>query len=92
MVSSRAAAASTYVTSPILRWSQYPSLARRIKLDYHRRHGVYPNQFALFGYEAMRDVLLAIRRSDAAATPSKLLNAFFHLGERRGAINAVLGR
>jgi len=81
-----AAAGATYVTSPILRWSQYPRVARRIKLDYHRRHGVYPNQFALYGYEAMQDVLLAIRRSGAAATPARLLDAFFHLGARRGAI------
>jgi branched-chain amino acid transport system substrate-binding protein len=81
-----AAASVTYVTSPILEWSQYPPAAARIKRGFCRRHGVCPNQFALYGYEAMRDVLLAIQRSGWAASSPKLLHAFFHLGARHGVI------
>jgi ABC-type branched-subunit amino acid transport system substrate-binding protein len=80
-----AAASATYVTSPILEWSQYPPVARRVKEQYCRAYRTCPNQYALYGYEAMNDVLAAIRRA-SSTDPSALAHAFFHLGERRGVI------
>jgi len=81
------AAASTYVTSPILGWWQYPASARRMKRDYHRRFGIWPTKYALYGYEAVEDVLAAIQHADYQTGPAALLRAFFeHLGRRRGVI------
>jgi branched-chain amino acid transport system substrate-binding protein len=81
-----AAAAATYVTSPILEWSQYPPVARRVKQEYCRTYGACPNQYALYGYEAMRDVLATISRADYSSDPTALAHAFFHLGKRHGVI------
>jgi branched-chain amino acid transport system substrate-binding protein len=81
-----AAASATYVTSPMLEWSQYPPAARRVKQQYCRTYRVCPNQYVLYGYEAMEDILEAIRRAGYASDPQAIVHAFFHLGERRGAI------
>jgi branched-chain amino acid transport system substrate-binding protein len=81
-----AAASATYVTSPILEWNQYPPAARRVKTAYCRTYGVCPNQYVLYGYEAMSDVLAAIRKADYSSDPPALARAFFHLGERHGVI------
>ena len=57
-----AAAAATYVTSPILEPSQYPAPRAPCSRSYRRRYpgeGA-PSAYALYGYEAMEDVLAAI--------------------------------
>jgi ABC-type branched-subunit amino acid transport system substrate-binding protein len=81
------AAAATYVTSPILQTRQYPKLARRVLAAYRRRYGVAPTAYALYGYEAMRDVLKAIAAAgQRAGNRAALLRHFFHLGPIHGAI------
>jgi branched-chain amino acid transport system substrate-binding protein len=81
------ATAATYVTSPILSLGQYPKRARRVLAAYRRRFGVAPTTYALYGYEAMRDVLNAIKRAGAkAGNRAALLRAFFHLGPIHGVI------
>jgi branched-chain amino acid transport system substrate-binding protein len=81
-----AAASSTYVTSPILEWSQYPPAARRVKAAYCRAYAVCPNQYVLYGYEAMQDVLAAIKKAGYSSDPQAIVHAFFRLGQRHGVI------
>ena len=73
------------MTSPILGWWQYPAAARRMKQAYHRRFRLWPTKYALYGFEAVEDVLDAIRRADYQTGPAALLHAFF------GAHHGVLG-
>jgi branched-chain amino acid transport system substrate-binding protein len=56
-----AAAASTYLTTPLLPTAMYPRSARRVLADYRRTFGTDGGAYALYGYEAMRTVLDAIR-------------------------------
>jgi branched-chain amino acid transport system substrate-binding protein len=84
------AASATYVTSPILEPYQYPAAAWVELARYRARFKTAPTAYALYGYAAMRDVLLAIRRAGAQATNRPaLLKIFFH---HLGVIGDVLGR
>jgi branched-chain amino acid transport system substrate-binding protein len=84
------AASATYVTSPILEPYQYPAAAWVELARYRARFKTAPTAYALYGYAAMRDVLLAIRRAGAQATNrAALLKIFFH---HLGVIGDVLGR
>ena len=86
------AAASTYVTTPILSWSQYPPAAQRMKKAYHEMYRLWPTKFALYGYEAMKDILAAIKDAHYDTTPTRLIDAFFHhLGERTASRGSVIG-
>lgn len=83
----RAAAAATYVTSPILELRQYPPAAQRVLAEYRRLYGLAPSAYVLYGYEAMNDVLLAIAKAyPYAALRDKLLTAFHRLGTIHGVI------
>jgi branched-chain amino acid transport system substrate-binding protein len=57
------AGSSVYLTSPVLPVGLYPSSAQRVLGDYRRTFGSAADAHALYGYEAMRDVLDAIRRA-----------------------------
>ena len=85
-----AAAAATYATSPILEPSQYPAAAQRVFAEYRRLFpGVALTPYALYGYEAMRDVLLAIAKAGSkAASRPDLVKAFF---QRLGVIHGTIG-
>jgi branched-chain amino acid transport system substrate-binding protein len=84
------AASATYVTSPILEPDQYPPSGQRVFAEYRRLFpGIAPTVYALYGYEAMKDVLSSIRRAGSQAanrSASALVIAFFHLGEIHGVI------
>jgi branched-chain amino acid transport system substrate-binding protein len=84
------AANATYVTSPILELGQYPASGQRVFAAYRRLFpGTAPSAYALYGYEAMTDVLRSIRRAGRQAanrSGSALVIAFFHLGEIHGVI------
>jgi branched-chain amino acid transport system substrate-binding protein len=83
------AASATYVTSPILEPYQYPAAAWVELARYRARFKTAPTAYALYGYAAMRDVLLAIRRAGAQATNRPaLLKIFFH---HLGVVGDVLG-
>jgi len=85
-----AAARVTYVTSPILAPSQYPPAAQRVFAEYRRLLGAAPSVYALYGYDAMNDILAAIRRAGRqAANRTVLLRSFFALG--RSGFHGVLG-
>jgi branched-chain amino acid transport system substrate-binding protein len=84
------AASATYVTSPILEPYQYPAAAWVELARYRTRFKTKPTAYALYGYAAMRDVLLAIKRAGPEATNrTALLKIFFH---HLGVIGDVLGR
>jgi len=86
-------AAATYLTSPYLEISQYPPAARAILAGIARLFpGQTPDVYALYGYEAMNDVLSAIKRAKNPAQrgggPGGLVSSFFHLGVIHGVIGA----
>jgi branched-chain amino acid transport system substrate-binding protein len=58
-----AAAASTYVTRPVLGLRAYPGPAQRFARDFEQHYGKPPEPEALYGYEAMSALLAAIRRA-----------------------------
>jgi branched-chain amino acid transport system substrate-binding protein len=83
------AAAHTYLTTPLLPLSLYPAPAQQVLAAYQRRFHQAPGPYALYGYEAMSVVLLAIRRAghhgdDRAA----VIRQFFAISDR----DSVLGR
>jgi branched-chain amino acid transport system substrate-binding protein len=85
-----AAAAATYVTSPILEPGQYPPAAQAVFARYRRRFpGARVSPYLLYGYEAMADVLRAVKLvGRQAANRKKLVRAFF---KRLGRRDSVLG-
>ena len=75
-------ASATYLTSPYLRLSQYPPASRTVLAGIARLFpGHTPNVFALYGYEAMNDVLSAVERAknpaQRGAGPGGLSRASF---------------
>jgi len=84
-----AAAAATYVTSPMLEPDQYPPAAQAVFASYRRLFpGAAPSAYALYGYEAMEDVLSAIRLAGRyGAQRQHVVAAFFtRLGRRDGVL------
>ncbi|MGH2835210.1 MAG: branched-chain amino acid ABC transporter substrate-binding protein [Solirubrobacteraceae bacterium] len=57
------AEAVSTVGSPILPAHMYPSAAQRVFSQYRRQFGETPNPYALYGYESMSAVLVAIRQA-----------------------------
>jgi branched-chain amino acid transport system substrate-binding protein len=84
-----AAAASTYLTTPVLATYEYPPTAARILSAYRRHFGSEPGPNALYGYEAMSVVLDAIRRAASHGNDRQaVISSFFAVRNR----NSVLGR
>jgi branched-chain amino acid transport system substrate-binding protein len=73
-----AAAASTYLTTPLLPTAMYPRSAQRVLADYRRTFGADGGPSALYGYEAMRTVLDAIRRAGSRGNDRQaVIDRFF---------------
>jgi hypothetical protein len=89
-VTCRSAAGATYVTSPILEPRQYPTAARAVAAAFLRRFKTKATAYALYGYDAMEDILTAIKLAGRQATNrAALLRVFFHhLGVIHGAIGS----
>jgi branched-chain amino acid transport system substrate-binding protein len=60
-----AAAANTYLTTPVLPTALYPPAAKRVLRDYRSTFGTEGSPYALYGYEAMTVVLDAVRSAGA---------------------------
>jgi branched-chain amino acid transport system substrate-binding protein len=60
-----AAAAITYLTTPVLPVTLYPPVAQQVLLHYRSVFGAEGGAYALYGYEAMTVVLDAVRNSGA---------------------------
>jgi len=84
-----AAAASAYLTTPILSLDSYPPAAARVLADYRRRFGRAGGAYALYGYEAMSAVLDAIRRAGERGNDRRAVIDSFFAARSRG---SVLGR
>jgi len=83
------AASQTYLTTPILAASDYPSPAARVLGDYRARFGGDPGAYALYGFETMSVVLDAIRRAgDQGNNRQVVIERFFATSDR----DSVLGR
>jgi branched-chain amino acid transport system substrate-binding protein len=83
------AAASTYLTTPILPANLYPRPAAEVLQAYRRQFGGDPNAYALYGYEAMSVALLAIREAGLRGNDRQtVIGRFFAIRDRE----SVLGR
>ena len=84
-----AAAANTYLTTPVLAPRLYPPPAQRVLSDYRRTFGVEGTPYVLYGYEAMTLVLDAIRDSGARGNDRQtVIERVFATRNR----NSVIGR
>jgi branched-chain amino acid transport system substrate-binding protein len=84
-----AAAASTYLTTPVLALAEYPPSAQRVLTDYRRHFGGEPGAYALYGFEAMSVVLDSIRKAGSHGNDRQaVIDQFFATRER----DSVLGR
>jgi branched-chain amino acid transport system substrate-binding protein len=73
-----AAGASTYLTTPVLPARMYPQSAQRVLSDYQKTFGVEGAPYALYGYEAMKGVLDAIRSAGARGNDRQaVIDRFF---------------
>ncbi len=83
------AAVNTFFTTPTLAPSLYPPAAQRFFAAYRRAYGYPAPADALYGYDAMQDVLIAISHAGHHGdVRSAVVAAFFGLRNR----NSVLGR
>ncbi len=84
-----AAAASTYLTTPMLATDSYPPSAQGVLSDYRRRFGEAGGPYALYGYEAMSVVLDAIRAAGSHGKDRQtVIDRFFATKGR----DSVIGR
>ena len=78
----------TYITSPALDPKLYPPSGRKFLRDYRASYHADPEPFAIFGYEAMKVALQAIRDAGAKGNNrNAVMQAFFKIRNR----NSVLG-
>ncbi len=83
------AAAHTYLTSPLLALALYPPPAQRVLAEYRARFHRTAGPYALYGYEAMSAVLLAIHRAGRHGNDREtVIHKFFAIRGR----DSVLGR
>jgi branched-chain amino acid transport system substrate-binding protein len=84
-----AAAANTYLSTPVLPLALYPPSARGVLRRYRSVFGQEGGPFALYGYEAMTLVLDAIRSAGARGNDRQtVIERVFATRER----NSVIGR
>jgi branched-chain amino acid transport system substrate-binding protein len=82
------AAVQTYFTTPVLPARMYPAPAQRFFDAYRRVYGYPATADALYGYDAMQDVLISIAHAGNQGDVRASVNrAFFALRNR----NSVLG-
>ena len=84
-----AAGANTYLTTPVLATRLYPPGAQRVLSEYSRAFGAEGGPYALYGYEAMKLVLDAIRSAGARGNDRQTVIDRVFATKRR---NSVLGR
>ena len=83
------AAASTYLTTPILPTDLYPHTAAGVLAEYRLHFGSEGDAYALYGYEAMSVALAAIRNAGLRGNDRlTVVDRFFAIKNRE----SVLGR
>lgn len=84
-----AAASRTYIATPVLPVALYSPAARTVLAQYHAQFHEAGHAWALYGYETMSAVLLAIRHAGSHGNDRKIVIAkFFAIRDR----DSVLGR
>jgi branched-chain amino acid transport system substrate-binding protein len=84
-----AAAAKTYLTTPVLGTSQYPPAAQGVLREYRKTFAAEGGPYVLYGYEAMTLVLDAIRSAGARGNDRQtVIDRLFATRNR----NSVIGR
>lgn len=84
-----AVARNLFLTSPTLDPDEYPPAGRRFFRTYKSKFGRDPDPYAIYGYEAMKLVLLAIEMAgDKGNDRAAVIDAFFRIRDR----DSVLGR
>jgi len=82
-----AAGASTYLASPILPASLYPPAAQDVLSDYRGQFHEAAGAYALYGYETMSAVLLAIRRAGRHGNDRQsVIDKFFKIRDRESVL------
>jgi branched-chain amino acid transport system substrate-binding protein len=86
---SKAVQANTYVTNPTLDPKLYPASAQQFFDTYEQKYGKAPEPYAIYGYEAMKDALLAIQNAgDKGNDRQAVIDSFFNIKDR----DSVLGK
>ena len=84
------AGVETYATRPLLPLGAYPPSARRFARRFTERYGDPPLPEALYGYEAMRAALAAIRSAEriagGALSRRDVVQALFDQGRRESVL------
>jgi len=84
-----AAEKNTFITNPTLDPKLYPPSAQDFFSTYKQKYGADPEPYAIYGYEAMKDALLAIQNAgDKGNDRQAVIDAFFNIKDR----DSVLGR
>ena len=84
-----AAGAMTYLATPVLPVALYPPAAASILRKYRSQFHESPSPYALYGYETMSAVLLAVRRAGSRGNDREaVIDKFFAIKDR----DSVLGR
>ena len=79
----------TYITNPTLDPKLYPPSAQEFFNTYEQEYGKAPEPYAIYGYEAMKDALLAIQNAgDKGNDRQAVIDAFFNIKDR----DSVLGK
>jgi branched-chain amino acid transport system substrate-binding protein len=78
--------AVTYITNPTLDPKLYPPSAAKFFSDYKAKFNVDAEPYAIYGYEAMNDALLAIKNA-GSNDRSAVIDQFFKIKDR----SSVLG-
>jgi branched-chain amino acid transport system substrate-binding protein len=84
-----AAAANTYLTTPVLPTRLYPPIAQRVLRDYRATFKAEGGPYALYGYEAMTLVLDAVSASGARGNDRQTVIDHVFATKRR---KSVIGR
>ena len=79
----------TYLATPVLPTALYPPAAQTVLRQYSSRFHEVANAYALYGYETMSALLLAIRRAGSHGNDRQtVIDKFFAIRDR----DSVLGR
>ena len=79
----------TYITNPTLDPKLYPPAAQDFFAKYKQKYGKAPEPYAIYGYEAMNVMLLAIQNAgDKGNDKQAVIDAFFKIKNR----DSVLGK
>jgi branched-chain amino acid transport system substrate-binding protein len=79
----------TFITNPTLDPKLYPPAAQDFFKKYKAQFGKAPEPYAIYGYEAMQDALLAIQNAGAKGNDRQaVIDQFFQIKDR----DSVLGK